>query len=1057
MKRTGEKLMMQFRLFFVPIFDFFSARLCGKFSQRICISFLIPLTLQAASAPTGLLCDLLEHPEETVITTVTPEFGWIYNPSFRNDSQAAYRIVVASSQTLADQGVGDLWDSGVVSNSASINVPYAGATLQANTDYFWCVQTVDSAGQTSAFSTVQHFRTDTQLASPPILPVTTGGLQWVWYPESPAATDVTRYFRKTFVVPANIGAAGAQILLTADDQFALYVNGTFVGSGINWKQFSLFSLNSFIQTGTNTIAIAASNILNQAGLTGRLDYRGADGSTNTIFIDGTWLTSSNLTAIWNQPGFDDSSWSNASVLGGYGISPWNTTAVLPLTGLIYNSSTNLWANRYPLRFVSAAPVLVTNTAPGRWFVDFGQDAFGYATVHLNGLFSGTNVQARFGEMSNSYAVNTSPPSGSTVRYATATFTLQNGDVIYPVRPPTYSGQTISPPSQFGVVMPFRYFELTNFPGTLTVTDVAQQQLLYEFNTNAASFSSSSPALNQIWNLCRNSMQVFGFDGIYVDGDRERTPYEADSYIHQLSSYAVDREFTMPRYSFEYLLTHPTWPTEWKFHMIFIAWADYLQTGNTDLLYRYYDALKPDTFTWAATGNGLMRGFPGFAQTTNSDIVDWPAADRDGFAGISSSGYRNWTNSVNNAYYYRCLQIMANIATIIGRTNDATNYSASAAQTFTNYNSTFWNSGSQSYVDGVGTSHSSAHANFFPLAFGLVPGNRQTAVVNYLHSRIAADNGMPPSVFGAQYLLEALFESGDADTALGLMTTNGTRGWLNMIHLGSTLTTEAWSFTDKPNEDWNHAWGAAAGNLIQRFVLGLRPITAGCGQILIQPQLGQTLTCVQGVVPTVRGPVSIQVTNAPGQFQLLLNIPGNVTATVMLPTFGAINPVALVDGNMVSGTVSNDWLTVTNIGSGQHAVWLNTNNAPSQAALYNNWAAGWFGADVSNDSIAGMNADPDGDGVSNFNEFIAGTNPQDATDWFHIANSSYTSSGPVMAVTVAGKIGRHYTLQHTFALDPASWISADTQTAGSDNQMITLHDFTLSGSTQAFLRVTVIYP
>ena len=46
---------------------------------------------------------------------------------------------------------------------------------------------------------------------------------------------------------------------------------------------------------------------------------------------------------------------------------------------------------------------------------------------------------------------------------------------------------------------------------------------------------------------------------------------------------VDREFTMPRYSFEYLLTHPTWPTEWKFHMIFIAWADYLQTGNTDLL------------------------------------------------------------------------------------------------------------------------------------------------------------------------------------------------------------------------------------------------------------------------------------------------------------------------------------------------------------------------------------------------------------------------------------------------------------------------------------------
>jgi hypothetical protein len=1037
------------------------ARLAGKISGLLFVLLLIPFLLQAANAPTGLLCDLLEHPEETVITTVTPEFGWIYNPSFRNDSQTAYRIIVASTQTLASQGTGDLWDSGVVSNSASINVPYAGATLQTSTVYYWCVQTVDGTGQTSAFSAIQTFHTDTQLASLSILPVTTNGLEWIWYQESPAATYATRYFLKTFVVPANTGVAGAQMLLTADDQFTLYVNGSFIGNtsgNDSWKQFCLYSLNSLIQIGTNTIAIAVSNVTGSAGLTGRLDYLGNNGSTNTVFIDGTWLTSSNFTANWNQPGFNAAAWTNALVLGNYGISPWDTTAALPpSTGLYYNASTNFWANRYPLAFMAALPVLFTNTAPGRWFMDFGQDAFGYATVHLNGSFSGTNVQARFGEMSNGFAVNTSPPSGSTVRYASTTFTLQNGNVIYSVQPPTFSGQTISPPANYGVVMPFRYFELTNFPGTLTATDVVQQQLFDQFNTNAASFSSSSSALNQIWNLCWNSMHVLTFDGIYVDGDRERTPYEADSYIHQMSSYAVDREFTLTRYSFEYLLTHPTWPTEWKFHMIFIAWADYLQTGNTDLLYKYYDTLKPDTFTWAATGNGLMKGFPGFAQTTNSDIVDWPAADRDGFAGISSSGYRNWTNSVNNAFYYRCLQIMAGMATVIGLTNDAATYTASAAQTYATYNSTFWNSSSQSYVDGVGTTHSSAHANFFPLAFGLVPASNQTAVVNYLHSRIAANNGMPPSVYGAQYLLQALFQSGDADTALGLMTTNGPRGWLNMISMGSTLTTEAWNFTDKPNMDWNHAWGAAAGNLIQRFVLGLQPVTAGYGQILIQPQLGQTLSFVQGVVPTVRGPVSIQASNGPGQFQLLLNIPGNVTATVLLPTLGASNPVALVDGEIVSGTVSNNCLTVTNIGSGQHALWLSTNSSPSQTTLYNNWAAAWFGTNVSNASIAGMNADPDGDGVSNFDEFIAGTNPLNATDWFHIASASYSSTGPEMAVTIVGNAGRHYTLQHTFTLAPASWITADTQTATTDNQTIILHDTSLSGATHAFLRVMVAYP
>jgi alpha-L-rhamnosidase len=734
-------------------------------SRRVWILPLFPLSLAAASAPTGLLCDLLEHPEQTVITTRTPEFGWIYNPSARNDAQAGYRIIVASNPALAGQGSGNLWDSGMTGNSAALNIAYAGKSLQTNADYYWRVQTMDGGGQTSPFSAIQHFHTDMQLSSQ------------------------------------------------------------------------------------------------------------------------------------------------------------------PLAGLNDDSSTNIWANRYPLRFMAAEPVLVTNTAPGTWFIDFGQDAFGYATIHAHGSFAGTTIRARFGEMAADGAVTTSPPPGSNVRHRSTTLTLRDGDIVYPVRPPAYSGQTIEPPSEFGVVIPFRYLEVTNCPGSLSITDVVQERLLDEFNTNAASFTSSSPALNQIWTLCRNSMQWLTFDGIYVDGDRERKPYESDAYIHQLSSYAVDREFTLPRHTFEYLLAHPTWPTEWKFHLIFMAWADYLQTGNPDLIGKYYKTLQADGFTWAATGNGLMRGFPHFPQTTNTDIVDWPAADRDGFV-ISSGDYLNWTNAVNNAFYYRCLLIMGNMAGVLGITNDAANYAARAAQVYDSYNAALWNAAAQSYVDGVGAGHSSAHANFFPLDFGLVPASHQAAVVNFLHGRIAANGGMPPSVYGAQYLLEALFQSDDADTALGLLTTNGPRGWLNMLQMGSTLTTEAWNFPDKPNMDWNHPWGAAAGNLIQRFVLGVQPLTAGFSQILIQPQLGQTLTSVQGVVPTIRGPVSIQASNTPGQFRLSLNIPGNVTATVRLPALDANSTVAFVDGSAVSGTWSNHWLTVANIGAGQHAIWLGTNSVPN---------------------------------------------------------------------------------------------------------------------------------
>jgi hypothetical protein len=632
--------------------------------------------------------------------------------------------------------------------------------------------------------------------------------------------------------------------------------------------------------------------------------------------------------------------------------------------------------------VGVAPVLVTTNSLGHWFIDFGNDAFGLATVHVNGNYHGTNVSFGLGELAGNNLVNSSP--GATIRYWSGSFPLQNGNLIYTNRSSTAVG-TISPPAAaYGIVSPFRYLELAGLPAgvTLTTNDVMQQRLQTQFDDNAATFGSSSAALNQVWSLCKYSMKALTFDGIYVDGDRERTPYEADTYLHMLSSYAVNNDFTMPRCSFEYLTTHLTWPTEWPMHMVFVAWADYQQTGDPYLVTKYYGFLTNKCLLSGRAGpsSGLVKSFPVSGNTASGDIIDWYRIGSDGIGNID--GYvPEATNAVINAFYYRCLTIMAQVAQLTGHLADLTNFAARASQVYNNFNTVFWNAGSQCYVDGEGTTHSSAPANFFPLAFGLVPAANQAAVVSFLNSRVAANHGMPPGVYGAQYMLEGLFLAGDADVALGLMTTNGPRGWLNMINLGSTITDEAWSVANKSNEDWNHAWGAAAGNLIPRYVLGLRPLTAGYGQVLIQPQLGRTLSYAQGTIPTIRGPVSIQASNAPGQFQLLLNIPGNVIATVMLPALGATNPTALLDGNPVSGTVSNNWLAVTNIGSGQHAVWLYTNNALSQTALYNNWAASWFGTNAANPAIAGLNADPDGDGVPNLLEFAVGGNPlvADATN------------------------------------------------------------------------------
>lgn len=712
-------------------------------------------TAAAVDTNSEMFCDLLPQPQETVISDPNPKFGWVYNPVAANDSQTAYRIIVASSQSLANAGTGDMWDSGVVTNVNSINVPYAGAALQPNASYYWRVQTQDSAGVMGALSGIQQFNMAGTLSNP----LTTPGV------------------------------------------------------------------------------------------------------------------------VYQQPGAGS-------------------------------------VNCSPLQYVPVPPVLVTNTAPGVWFIDFGKDAFGFATVQINGNYAGTSVNFGLGELARGTAVNTNPPD--LVRYRSGSYPLQNGKLIYTNRSSVAVG-TISPPAAYGIVSPFRYLELSGLPAgvTLTTNDLTQERLETDFDDNAATFDSSSTNLNQVWALCKYSMEALSFDGIYVDGDRERNPYEADSYIHMLSSYAVNNDFTTPRCSFEYLTSHLTWPTEWPMQMVFVAWADYQHTGDPYLITKYYGFLTNKCLLMGRFNSmtGLVQSYPEPGNTVSGDVIDWYRISGDGTGNVD--GYvPEATNAVINAFFYRCMTLMTQIAQITGHRADATHFAAIAGQVYNSYNSAFWNVSTQSYIDGEGTSHSSADANFFPLAFGLVPTSRQPAVVNYLHYRISALKAMPAGVYGAQYLLEGLFEANDANTALDLITTNSTRSWMNMINIGSTITDEAWSLVDKGNEDWNHAWGAAAGNLIARYILGLRPLATGYGQILIQPQLGTTLSYVNGVVPTIRGPVSIAATNTAGQYELAVTIPGNVTATIMLP---ATNSAAILDGAVVTGSLFNNWLTLTNIGSGPHTI------------------------------------------------------------------------------------------------------------------------------------------
>jgi hypothetical protein len=219
-----------------------------------------------------------------------------------------------------------------------------------------------------------------------------------------------------------------------------------------------------------------------------------------------------------------------------------------------------------------------------------------------------------------------------------------------------------------------------------------------------------------------------------------------------------------------------------------------------------------------------------------------------------------------------------------------------------------------YVDGEGSTHVSLHGNMFPLALGLVPPSRLDQVADYVASR-----GMACSVYGAQYLLEGLYAADRAEAAYALLTDEGTRSWRHMLALGTTITLEAWDNQFKPNQDWNHAWGAAPGNIIPRFIMGVRPLAPGFARVLIQPQPGP-LREARLTLPTIRGPIRVAFTHEPGrQFSLAVEIPVAVTAQIGLPRVRPDQHTLVVDGREIDTAVVGTALVVESVGSGPHSI------------------------------------------------------------------------------------------------------------------------------------------
>jgi hypothetical protein len=561
-----------------------------------------------------------------------------------------------------------------------------------------------------------------------------------------------------------------------------------------------------------------------------------------------------------------------------------------------------------MTLVAHKPVKITPVGPGRYLLDFGVTQVGGLRLTLDGT-AGEQVHILSGEMlSRPDTVQDKLSTGDTYD---DTWTLRAGK------------QTL----QYWGYRVFRYVEVTGVPQPLTTANTAALALVYPGQPGQSSLATSNAALDRVWQFSKNTIESLNLN-LYLDSPtRERSgAYEGDDYIHQQAQAMVDGDSALAQYSLQYVLTSmglaegSTPIIEFEELAPVAALAQWQQTGDPGVLTSLYSQLQQMLPTQYLGSDGLIDMPPnpfGGAHPVRGEpeqLVDWPADERDGFVFSSE-------NTVVNAFAYAAYAAMAKIAVVVGDPSGARDDAATAARIQSVMQARLYDPATGAFRDGAGVAHEAVQSSVYAVALGVAsPAEAKTAAA------WVARQGMACSVYCAGYLLEALYDGGQPQAALSLLTATTSTSWLHMISLGAGSTMEAWTPAIKANLTYSHPWSASPAFIVPEYLFGVSALAPGWATVLIHPQPG-SLTSGSVQVPTPRGAVSVSFTGTGSRFATEVDVPATATAEVSLPGVRAGQHV-WVDGAERTAALPPDdtapagadaGLAVVTVGSGWHRV------------------------------------------------------------------------------------------------------------------------------------------
>lgn len=472
---------------------------------------------------------------------------------------------------------------------------------------------------------------------------------------------------------------------------------------------------------------------------------------------------------------------------------------------------------------------------------------------------------------------------------------------------------------------FRYVELRFSPSSVPVKFRFDVLFSTADLAHAGSLQTSNPELNQLWRMGAYTWQLSALDSPMDTPTREQREWVGDGQLEMLVNSVADGNLDVFR---KFLLdtardqrqdgaipsvvaagVSDIWVIDdYMFSFVDAAHEYYSETGDRQFMASIYPNIVR-TMQWfhrLQQPDGYLGKMPYWV------FLDWSMPDTRG------------ESAILNALYMHALENAADLATVVGDRDSASDFKRRASVIRRGWNERYWNARRGLYVDAIAHGKQSSHTgqlvNADAVLFGLAPKRRIPSILARITNpalvkaqsldsttlKVVQPDGpidydrniVQAQPYGMYFVLAALTKSGMGATAIQEIE----RFWGPMRAVGNGTF---WEQFKQANGTSCHAWSATPTYILSRLLLGVDSTTPGFRTLTVAPQ-PSGLTSAKGAVPTERGTVRVawSMRNDPSlAFDLQLSLPFSAQTRVILPKWhGHTAKHEIVNGRSVSGPI-----------------------------------------------------------------------------------------------------------------------------------------------------------